>query len=68
VRAQAVPLIDGLASAPRPPRAKELRDRPDIYRLWLARNWRIAHEVDEESKVIIILRVRRKEYIDYESL
>ncbi|MBI4771266.1 MAG: type II toxin-antitoxin system RelE/ParE family toxin [Chloroflexi bacterium] len=68
VRAQAVSLIDGLARDPRPPRAKELRDRPDIYRLWLARNWRIAYEVDEESKVIIILRVRRKEYIDYESL
>ena len=68
VRAQAIQLIDALAENPKPSRAKELRDKPNIFRIWLAKSWRIAYEVDDESKVIIILRVRHKESIDYESL
>ena len=68
VRAQAIQLIDALAENPKPSRAKELRDKPNIFRIWLAKSWRIAYEVDDESKVIIILRVRQKESIDYESL
>lgn len=52
----------------RPSRAKELRDQPNIYRIWLAGRWRIAYEIDEELERIRILRVRRKEQIDYGSL
>ena len=68
VRALARQLINELAKNPRPPRSKELRDKPNIYRIWLAGRWRIAYEVDDESRVIRILRVRSKEQIDYESL
>jgi mRNA interferase RelE/StbE len=68
VRAQAQQAIAALAHDPRPPAAKELRDKPGIYRLWLAGRWRIAYAVDDDQQVVTILRVRRKEQIDYESL
>ncbi len=68
VRTQARQLIRALADDPRPSRAKELRGKPNIYRIWLASYWRIAYEVEDEFKRIRILRVRRKEHIDYESL
>ena len=68
VRAQARQLLEALAENPRPPRAKELRGKPNIYRIWLAGHWRVAYEVDDELKRIRVLRVRRKEQIDYESL
>ncbi len=68
VRTQARQLIRALGKNPRPPRAKKLRGRPNIYRIWLAGRWRIAYEIDDELEMIRILRVRRKERIDYESL
>ena len=68
VRAQARELIRGLAENPRPPRAKELRGKPSIYRIWLATHWRIAYEVDDGLKRVRVLRVRRKEEMDYENL
>lgn len=68
VRAQARQLIRALGENPRPARAKELCEAPNIYRIWIAGRWRIAYEVDDSPKRIRILRVRRKEQIDYESL
>ena len=68
VRAQALQLIDELAGNPRPARAKELQDRQNIFRIWLAGRWRIAYAVDDELLVVLILRVRRKEDVDYSSL
>lgn len=68
VRAQARELIRGLATDPRPHRARELRDKPGFYRIWLAGHWRIAYQVDDDVQLIRILRVRRKEQIDYQSL
>nr|WP_254151146.1 type II toxin-antitoxin system RelE/ParE family toxin [Candidatus Chloroploca mongolica] len=68
VRAQAIELIDLLAATPRHPRAKELRDKPGIYRIWLAGRWRIAYEINDEQQTIIVRRIRRKSEIDYESL
>ncbi len=68
VRPQARQLIRALGDNPRPPRAKELRGKPNIYRLWLAGRWRIAYEIDDEWNVIYILRVRPKKQMDYESL
>ena len=68
VRAQALELFHNLSANPHLPRAKELRDIPNVYRIWLATKWRIVYEVDDELKAILILRVRRKEQIDYESL
>ena len=65
IRAQALRLIEALALDPRPVRAKQLRDKPDIYRIWLAGRWRIAYEVDDELRVIRVLRVRSKDRIDY---
>lgn len=66
VRAQAIALIDLLAATPRPPRAKELRDKPGIYRIWLAGRWRIAYEIDDEQQTIVVRRIRRKSDIDYD--
>ncbi|MEJ5198503.1 MAG: type II toxin-antitoxin system RelE/ParE family toxin [Anaerolineae bacterium] len=65
VRAQAIQLIDALGQNPRPVRARELRDRENIFRIWLAGRWRIVYAVDDELQVVLILRVRRKEDIDY---
>ena len=68
IRAQAIELIEALAETPRPARAKELHGKPQIYRIWLARTWRIAYEIDDDQLVVLILRVQRKDEIDYESL
>lgn len=68
IRAQALELIDSLAANPRPLRAKELRDKPNIYRIWVAKTWRIVYAIDDETVYVLILRVRRKEHIDYESI
>ncbi|MBE9507673.1 MAG: type II toxin-antitoxin system RelE/ParE family toxin [Chloroflexi bacterium] len=68
VRTQARQLVRALGESPRPSRAKELRGKPNIYRIWLAGCWRIAYEVDDELQRIRVLRVRRKEGMDYESL
>jgi mRNA-degrading endonuclease RelE of RelBE toxin-antitoxin system len=68
VRAQAVRLIDALADDPRPLRAQELRGKPQVYRIWLAGRWRIAYQIDDDRRVLRILRVRRKDDIDYETL
>ncbi len=68
VRAQALRLIDELAKNPRPPRAKELDGLQNIFRIWLAGRWRIVYSVDDDLVILLILRVRRKEDIDYQSL
>jgi mRNA-degrading endonuclease RelE of RelBE toxin-antitoxin system len=65
VRAQT---IENLAVDPRPSGAKELRDKPAIYRLWLAGRWRVAYQIDEDLKLVRILRVRAKADIDYDNL
>lgn len=67
VRAQAIELIDLLAATPRPPRAKELRNKPGIYRIWLAGRWRIVYEVNDEQRTVVVRRIRRKDEIDYDS-
>jgi len=48
--------------------AKELRGKSNIYRIWLAKNWRIVYQIHDDSKILLIMRVRRKEQIDYENL
>ena len=68
VRAQARQIVSALAQNPRPYRAKELRSKPGVYRVWLAGHWRIAYRIDDSQQFVIILRVRRKEDIDYDSL
>jgi len=68
VRSHALKLLHTLSENPRIPRAKELRDKPNIYRIWLARKWRIVYKIDDDSRLILILRVRLKENIDYDSL
>jgi len=57
-----------LSADPRPSRAKALRDRDAIYRLWLARRWRIVYRVDEDPQRVLVLRIRRKERIDYDTV
>ena len=68
VRAQAVKLLDELAANPRPTRAKQLRERENISHIWLAGRWRIVYAVDDEVITVLILRIRRKEDIDYPSI
>ena len=68
VRAQAIQLIDELSRDPKPARAKELRERENIFRIWLAGRWRIVYAVDDELIEVLILRVRRKDDIDYPSV
>jgi len=68
VRAEALKLLHGLSENPRLPRAKELRDKPNVYRLWLAKKWRLVYRVEDDPKRVLVLRVRRKERIDYESV
>ena len=68
VRAQARRLVPALAHNPRPSRSQELRGKQGIFRIWLAGRWRIAYHVDDAQQVVVILRVRLKEDIDYDSL
>jgi hypothetical protein len=39
-----------------------------VHRIWLAGRWRIADLVDDELRLIRILRIRSKDRIDVESL
>jgi len=68
IRPQARRWFRELENEPRPPGAKELRDKPGVYRLWLAGRWRIVYTIDNDLQVVRVVRVRRKEQIDYESL
>ena len=68
VRAQAIQIMEELGRDPRPARAKELQDRENIFRIWLAGRWRIVYEVDDHLHAVLIMRVRRKEDIDYPGL
>ena len=68
VRAQAIELIDDLADNPRPPRAKELREKANIYRIWLAGRWRIVYSIQDGVLLITVIRVRRKSEIDYDEI
>jgi mRNA interferase RelE/StbE len=68
VRAQAHQVIESLATTPRPNNAKELRGNPGNYRLWLSGRWRIVYSVNDETQTVFILRVRRKQDINYEEL
>lgn len=58
-RQRARRLIESLAGEPRPQAAKELRQLPHRYRLWLNR-WRIIYRVDDEAQRVLILAVRQK--------
>ena len=68
VRAQAIQIMEELGRDPRPARAKELQDRENIFRIWLSGRWRIVYEVDDHLHAVLIMRVRRKEDIDYPGL
>jgi mRNA-degrading endonuclease RelE of RelBE toxin-antitoxin system len=68
VRSPALKIINALSKEPRPPAAKELRGKPGIYRIRLAGKWRIAYRIKDEENLVVILRVRLKEKIDYDSL
>ena len=68
VRAQARRLIRALSNEPRPARAKELRGKSNLYRIWLAGHWRIVYQIKDDLQIILIIRVRRKEEIDYENV
>jgi len=66
VRSAALRMLRDLGKDPRPPRSKELRDKPNVYRIWLLKKWRIVYRIEEDPKRILVLRVRLKEQVDYE--
>ncbi len=68
VRSPALKIINSLSENPLPAEAKELRGKKGFYRVWLMGKWRIAYRIVEDEKLVEILRVRRKEDIDYDSL
>ncbi len=68
VRCQAMELLEALSREPRPARARELSGEPEIRRIWLGRRWRVAYEVDDGAGAVVVLCVRRKVRVDYESL
>lgn len=68
IRPQARHLITQLAHHPRPQRARQLRDKPGIYRIWLATHWRIVYEVDDNAQRVLIRRIRRKTDTTYDDL
>jgi mRNA-degrading endonuclease RelE of RelBE toxin-antitoxin system len=39
-----------------------------MYRLWLAGRWRIVYSINDDTRRVRIIRVRRKEKRDYEGL
>ena len=66
VRSAALKMLRDLGKDPRPPRSKELRDKPNVYRIWLLKKWRIVYRIEEDPKRILVLRVRLKEQVDYD--
>ena len=52
-------LIESLAETPRPNHAKELRDLPDVYRIWV-NGWRLIFLFYYESEIVLIVGIRRK--------
>ncbi len=68
LRAQALELVAALGDRPRPPRARELWSRPEIHRIWLAGSWRVAYQVDETTRRVLILCLRHKESIAFDTL
>jgi mRNA-degrading endonuclease RelE of RelBE toxin-antitoxin system len=52
-------LIQSLAHTPQPPKSKELRDEPGLYRVALA-GWRVVYRVDDEAQTVLIVAVRSK--------
>ena len=52
-------LIESLSTTPRPRRAKELRQRPNRYRIRI-NGWRLIYRIDDDEGEILIVRVRLK--------
>lgn len=67
-RAQLVELLSALGTEPRPQRARQLLAQPLIYRLWLASRWRVAFHVDDGRERVVVLCVREKADVLYDTL
>jgi len=59
VRQIALRIVSSLAEDPRPPEARELREKPGRYRIRLQK-WRLIYRVYDEDNAVVLLRVRRK--------
>ena len=59
VRQIALRIVNSLAENPRPPEARELREKPGRYRIRLDK-WRLIYRVYDEDRAILLLRVRQK--------
>ncbi len=67
-RQRAKGVIEALASDPRPPKSKELRDLPTCRRIWLGQSWRIIYQVEDDSETVYVLGVRPKNSRTYQDL
>lgn len=67
-RSAALAILRDLKVDPRPMRSKELRGKPGIYRIWLLKKWRLVYTIEDELLQVLVLRVRLKDQIDYDSL
>lgn len=68
IRQEARRRIRELAQDPRPPKSKELQGYSNLYRTWLDGKWRIIYRIDDEARMIRIVRVREKGPHTYEDL
>lgn len=67
-REQLVELLAALGAEPRPRRARELLAHPPILRIWLASRWRVAFHVEQERRRVVVLCVREKADVLYDTL
>lgn len=68
IRSPVSKIIHHLSKEPRPSFAKELQGKSTMYRIRLLDKWRIVYQIKDDEEVVVILRVRRKEDVDYDSL
>ena len=59
VRQLAIRIVNGLADNPRPPEARESREKPGRHRIRLQK-WRLIYRVYDEDGAVVLLRVRLK--------
>jgi mRNA interferase RelE/StbE len=65
VRGLVLEALDGLADDPRPERSRKLRGLPqgfDVYRIVVARDYRVVYQIRDKAAWVLVLRARdRKE-------
>ncbi|MBA3924351.1 MAG: type II toxin-antitoxin system RelE/ParE family toxin [Nostocaceae cyanobacterium] len=53
-------IISSLEENPRSPKVKKLRHNQNLYRIPFKRHYRIIFKIDDESGVVLIIRIRHR--------